>query len=140
MAAQEGQRACDAIRGKKKWAPGLALADVNALVGASEVERFLVAAEDDVAEGHGGGAAGEEGAILEKKGGEAAVDFKDAVDDAGTTAGEEGGMEEEEAEEGGGGGPKIEEEFAELEHVKVTSVMTSDAMTKNDEKRIQQAS
>jgi hypothetical protein len=89
-----------------------------------------------VAEGHGRCAAGEEGAILEKKGGEAALDFKDAVDDAAAAAGEEGGMEKEEAEESGGGGPKIEEEFAELEHVKVTSVMTNDAMTKNDEDRM----
>jgi len=89
------------------------LADVDAFVGAGEVEGELVAAEDDVAEGHGGCAAGEEGAILEKKGGQAAVDFKDAVDDACTAAGEEGGVEEEEAEEGGGGRPEVEEKTLE---------------------------
>jgi len=136
LAAQEGEGAGDAVGGKEEWAPGFALADVDALVGAGEVERMLVAAEDDVAEGHGGCAAGEEGAILEKKGGQAAVDFQDAMDGAGAAAGEEGGVEEEEAEEGGGGGPNVEEEFTKFEHVKVTSVMINDAMTKNDEIRM----
>jgi hypothetical protein len=113
LAAQEGQRAGDAVRGEEERAPGLALADVDALVGAGVVEGGLVAAEDDVAEGHGGSAVGEEGAVFEEKGGEAAVDFEDAAVDAGAAAGEEGGMEEEEAEEGGGGGPEVEEEFFE---------------------------
>jgi hypothetical protein len=68
----------------------------------------LIAAEDDVAEGHGGCAVG--GAVLEKETGETAVNFQDAIDDAGAAAGEESGVEEKEAEEGGGGGPEIEEQ------------------------------
>lgn len=69
LAAEEGDEAGDGVGGEEEWAPGLALGDVDALVGAGAVEGGLVAAEDDVAEGHGRSAAGEERAVSEEEGG-----------------------------------------------------------------------
>src|SRR5436190_15228557 len=39
LAAQEGQRAGDAISGQEEWAPRFALADVNTLVSARAIQR-----------------------------------------------------------------------------------------------------
>jgi hypothetical protein len=72
------------------------LADVDALVGAGEVEQARIAAEDDVAEGHGGGAAAEQGAVSEEQRDEPAVQLQDAVHDVrAAVAGEQGEGEEQ---------------------------------------------
>lgn len=107
FAAEEEVEAGEEVGGEEEGAPAFALADVDAFVGAGEVEGVAVLAEDDVAEGHGGGAAFEEGEVTEEEADEAAVDFEDAVDDLGAAAGEEGEGEEEEADEGRGEGPEV---------------------------------
>src|SRR6266513_1120621 len=86
--AEEGDQGCDEVGGDEEGSPAFGLFDVDALVGASCVEEVTVAAEDNVAEGHGAGAAAEEGAVLEDPGNDAAVDFQDAVDALGAAAGE----------------------------------------------------
>jgi hypothetical protein len=83
---------------------------MDAFVFAGLIEELAVAAEDDVAEGHGGGAAGKPAAddALEEEADKSAVDFEDAVDDLAATAGEKSGQQEEEPDGRGWQCPEIE--------------------------------
>lgn len=110
FAEEEDVEACAEVGGDEEGAPALGLADVDVFVVAGPVEGLLVAAEDDVAKGHGGCAAGEEGGASEEEGDQAAVDLDDAADDAGFSAGEAGGQEKWEAQGGGGGSPGVGQE------------------------------
>ena len=104
----EGEEGGESIRGEEEGAPQFGLADVDAFVGAGEVQENLVAGEDDVAKGHGGGAAFEEGEVFQEEGGEAAVEFENAAVELGVAAGEHGEGEEEQTEDCRGQGPEVE--------------------------------
>jgi hypothetical protein len=98
----EGDEAGGEVGGEEEGSPAAALADVDAFVGAGEVEGGGADAEDDFAEGHGECAAFEEGGVLEEPGDPPTVDF----DDAGVAfpAGAEGEAESADGEAEGGGG------------------------------------
>ena|SRR5687768_13049143 len=117
FAAEEHPQTREEVGGEEEGAPAFALADVDAFVGAGEVEGVAVLAEDDVAEGHGGGAAFQQGEVAEEEADEPTVDFEDAVDDLGAATGEEGEGEEEEADEGRGEGPEVGEEEGHGERI-----------------------
>jgi hypothetical protein len=104
------------IGGNEKWSPEFALADVDSLVGAGNDEKFVIAGEDNMAEGHGGSAAAkdEPDDSAEPEVGRAAADFEYAFLHMGGTAGEENDAGEEQSPHGCGKSPGIDKEAAEF--------------------------
>src|SRR4051812_21385366 len=106
-ATEELDEAGAEVRREEERAPAFGLADVDALVGAREVERELVAAEHDVAQRHRAGAAAEQGEAAEEHLDDAAVQLEHPVDHLMPAAGHARERQERESEGGGRERPEI---------------------------------
>ena len=106
--AQEDERAGEQVGGEEERAPAFALANVDALVVARQLEQVGVTPEDNMTKGHCAGAALQQRAVGEEPSDEPAVNLQNAADDLMTDAAD--GGREYEGEEADGGGrerPKI---------------------------------
>ena len=88
----------------------LELPHVYAFVLSAGVETLLIAADNNVPDGHSGSGADEGEATAQKQGCPPAVGLNDALDHAGFAAGQLCEENEEEADQGGGGSPDVGED------------------------------
>jgi len=109
----------DQVRGDEKRTPAFALADVDAFVGAGPVEALLVAADDDMAEGHRGGAAAQGSASAEEEMDEPAVNFEDAFMHPRLAAGEQSQRGHDQPQRSRRQNPQIDERLGERHGVSI---------------------
>jgi len=83
---------------------------VHALVFSRGIEKLLIAAEDDVAEGHGAGPATQQGAVAQEPADQAAVQFKHALDHAYLPAAEQRRHKKQQADQRRGQHPEVDKD------------------------------
>jgi len=114
-AAHQRPEAGEQICRHEQRAPRLALSYVHAFVGASRLERPVVAAEDDVAQGDRSGAAGHQRDVSQEPCEQRSVDFEDTVH-CHRVSTPDACRQQQQAEEGGRRRPHITTKRAQTAH------------------------